>query len=139
VGAPSIVWLAWPALFLSLGFNFLQFGIDPPGGGDVQAGWLACAVVFGLMGGVPLVLALPRLWRKPDAPARFVGRALTATTAMRNLATPPNVVVAPRFSPPPPGSPIVSELERLASLHASGAITDAEFQAAKQTLLGTGH
>jgi hypothetical protein len=33
-------------------------------------------------------------------------------------------------------APAVEQLERLAALHASGALTDQEFAAAKQQLLG---
>lgn len=47
-------------------------------------------------------------------------------------------------APPPPAPPApaptaggpVSELERLAALHDSGVLSDAEFQAAKQQVLG---
>lgn len=49
--------LAWPGLFLSLGWNFLEFAFAPPGGG-LAWGWLICGVVFALMGGLPLLLAL---------------------------------------------------------------------------------
>ena len=48
--------LAWPGLFLSLGWNFLEFTFNPPGGG-LAWGWLICGVVFVLMGGLPLFLA----------------------------------------------------------------------------------
>jgi len=48
--------LAWPALFLSLGWNFLEFAFTPPGGGFAW-GWLVCGVVFIPMGGLPLLLA----------------------------------------------------------------------------------
>ena len=47
--------LAWPGLFLSLGWNFLEFTFAPPGGG-LAWGWLICGVVFVLMGGFPLLL-----------------------------------------------------------------------------------
>jgi hypothetical protein len=47
--------LAWPGLFLSLGWNFLEFTFTPPGGG-LAWGWLICGVVFVLMGGLPLVI-----------------------------------------------------------------------------------
>ena len=48
-------------------------------------------------------------------------------------------------APPPPAPPhpapaevdATSELEKLASLHASGALSDEEFTAAKQKILGT--
>lgn len=48
--------LAWPGLFLSLGWNFLEFAFAPPGGGFAW-GWLVCGVLFVLMGGLPLLLA----------------------------------------------------------------------------------
>lgn len=49
--------LAWPGLFLSLGWNFLEFAFAVPGNGIVW-GWLVCGVTFVLMGGLPLLLAL---------------------------------------------------------------------------------
>lgn len=71
--------LAWPALFLSLGWNFLVYGLDPPVG-DVSVGWLVCAVLFGLMGGVPLVIGLwawrngrTKEWRSVQATRRVAG------------------------------------------------------------------
>jgi len=48
--------LAWPGLFLSLGWNFLEFAFTPPGGGMAWS-WLICGVMFVLMGGLPLLLA----------------------------------------------------------------------------------
>ena len=52
----GILGLVWPALFLSLGWNFLEYGLNPPGAepGELEWGWLLCAVIFGLMGGVEL-------------------------------------------------------------------------------------
>ena len=48
---PSLYLLAWSALFLSLGWNFLEFGLHAPGGGGLSIGWLVCAGTFALMGG----------------------------------------------------------------------------------------
>ena len=48
----SLVFLAWPALFLTLGWNFLAYGFFPPEGGWVWS-WIVCGVLFVLMGGVP--------------------------------------------------------------------------------------
>jgi hypothetical protein len=63
-GAPSLGPLFWPALFLSLGFNFLAYGLNPPFGlAGVEVGWLICAAVFGLMGAIPLIAAVPAVWR----------------------------------------------------------------------------
>lgn len=56
-GKASLMPLAWPGLFLSLGWNFLEFTFAPPGGG-LAWGWLVCGVLFVLMGGVPLLLFL---------------------------------------------------------------------------------
>lgn len=53
-GWASLAALAWPALFLSLGWNFLEYGLDAPGG--IELGWLIPGVAFLLMGGVPLVI-----------------------------------------------------------------------------------
>jgi uncharacterized membrane protein len=54
VGGLNLLALAWPALFISLGWNFLDFAFRPPGGGGLAWGWLVCGVVFWLMGFVPL-------------------------------------------------------------------------------------
>jgi hypothetical protein len=52
-GAPV---LAWSGLFLALGWNFLSYGVlDPPGDEGIIWGWALCAVIFILMGGLPLL------------------------------------------------------------------------------------
>jgi hypothetical protein len=43
-------------------------------------------------------------------------------------------VAAP--APPAPGEDLLSKLERLAALHASGALTDAEFASVKASIIG---
>jgi hypothetical protein len=63
---PNLTLLAWPALFLSLGWNFLEYGVDPPGTGGVAVGWLICAVVFFAMGGIPLVIGIRALMMGRD-------------------------------------------------------------------------
>jgi hypothetical protein len=55
--------LAWPGLFLSGGWNFLEFAFAPPGGG-FSWGWLVCGVIFVLMGGLPLFLACKSMREK---------------------------------------------------------------------------
>lgn len=56
---PSFAMLGWSALFLSLGWNFLEFGFNPPGqSGGLAWGWIVCAIVFGLMGGLPLLVVV---------------------------------------------------------------------------------
>jgi hypothetical protein len=130
---PHLTTLAWPALFLSLGWNFWEYGLNPPTGEGPVWGWIICAVVFVVMGGVPLFLLFNRdvlrytFWgdAKPD-PA-LVGPAVGGPT-------PP---VVPRTPAPSPsgGGTLTAELAGLAQLHAQGALTDEEFAAAKRRLL----
>jgi hypothetical protein len=134
-GIPNVVALLWPALFLSLGWNFLEFGLDPPGGG-LSAGWLVCAVVFGLMGVIPLMFAGPWIvrrftrseppssWRDVMPSARVVGAAVSALPKVRVGQTEP--------------ADLVSALERLDALHRSGALDDGDYESAKDKLIGTG-
>lgn len=42
----------------------------------------------------------------------------------------------PAAAPAAPGDDLLTKLERLASLHASGALTDAEFAAVKASIIG---
>lgn len=69
IGGPyqAAVFFAWPALFLSLGWNFLDYGVFPPGGEGLAWGWLICGVLFVAMGGIPLwiVLRTPGVIRRP--------------------------------------------------------------------------
>jgi hypothetical protein len=122
--APSLAAFAWPALFLSLGWNFFEFGFNPPGDVGVAWSWLICGVIFALMGGLPLWVLVGPLWRSvrgktpeherpPTKPLSGV-RAAVAERAPQDL---------------------VGALERLDELHRSGGLTDAEFEAAKRKLL----
>ena len=52
----SFVLLAWPALFVSLGFNFLQYGFFPPEGAEGWVwSWIFCGFLFMAMGLGPLL------------------------------------------------------------------------------------
>lgn len=52
---------------------------------------------------------------------------------------PPSYPAAPPPAPaPPPADPTVEKISQLAELHASGALTDEEFAAAKAQALGIG-
>lgn len=61
-GAGSLLWLSWPALFISLGYNFIDYAINPPEGMDSTVGWWVCGVLFGLMG-IPALFAIPWLYK----------------------------------------------------------------------------
>ena len=89
-GGPRPYAFAWSALFLALGWNFLEYGFDPPAGGT-SPGWLVCGFVFVLMGGVPLALLL---WRSAARWA-FWGPA----------ADDPDTYLRPYRPPRRPGSP----------------------------------
>jgi len=155
---PSLVWLFWPALFLSLGWNFLQFGISSPDGGGLVWGWLICAIIFILMGGIPLAVSLPvmaRRFRTNDAGALSTPRSLAGLTpevmrtaagafsALRKLrksgvleqAVAEAFRADPTATSAPTSDDIVSRLERLDALHRAGALDDAQYEAAKQALL----
>ena len=76
LGSPwaALVGLAWPALFISLGFNFLQFAMFPPEGMDgIQLGWLIPGLLFVIMGAVPLIGFLPggKSWKSDGSTSTF--------------------------------------------------------------------
>lgn len=131
-GVPTLLWLAWPALFLSLGWNFLEFGLDAPGEQGLEWGWLVCAVLFIAMGGGPLLL-----FGKPIF-AALLGRSSGSPgerPAGPRPFRPPVILVEPDTSSPRDGD-LVGALERLAALHRAGQLTDDEFASAKDRILG---
>ena len=151
--APSFTSFAWPALFLSLGWNFLEFGLQPPGRTGLDWGWLICAILFALMGGAPLaamLLAEPRVYLRrvfwgvteplisapaPD-PASQPAAPAARPSPVPASPRPPSKAAPPRE--PPKADDVVTSLERLSRLHQSGSLTDAEFEAAKQRVLAGG-
>jgi hypothetical protein len=126
---PSLVSLAWPALFISLGYNFLDYAIHG------QAGLFIVGVVFVLMGGVPLLWALPHLWRvyvlgRADDPkpwhvtttGAMVGTTMDAMKMFSRLGQTPN-------------EDMTESLQRLDDLHKSGALDDLEYAKAKDRVI----
>lgn len=128
---PSLVILAWSALFLSLGWNFFDYAFNPPGSTHgVVWGWLLCGVVFALIGGLPLFVTVPAI----------VGQFVRGEEKQHSFPGGVPVVhakrVARRFGLAPTGDRLVSDLERLDSLRQSGALTQEEYDRAKRRLLG---
>ncbi|ETK31446.1 SHOCT domain-containing protein [Microbispora sp. ATCC PTA-5024] len=145
---PRLTSLAWPALFLSLGWAFLDAALAPESG--VEWSFMVCAVLFLLMGGAPLLLfanreALRRLlWGTPPPAAPPVPPALRPgevrwTTSVR-LPGDDRPHVRPVVPAPAPERPnLVGELERLAALHRAGQLDDDEYATAKKRLLNGSH
>jgi hypothetical protein len=123
---PNLVFLAWPALFLSLGWNFLDFGLNPPGDSGGGGGWLVCAVVFFLMGGVPLAIGIWAVLNGHESKVRTVDaarvRAVGAKT--RSLLT----------SKSSAGGD-ADDNKRLDDLRVSGQLSQSEYDAARAAAL----
>lgn len=136
-----VAFLGWPALFLSLGWNFLEYGLDPPGEGGWEWGWLICAVVFIAMGGLPLAAGIA--WRDDvregivAAQLETSGRPRVRRIApVRTGAFYPDDVNPEELLRESAGPGLVDELERLAALRNSGDLTAIEYADAKRALLG---
>jgi hypothetical protein len=140
IGGPygGLVFLAWPALFLSLGWNFLEYGFGSPGGWEL--GWVIPGVLFMLMGGGPLLTLLPSRGKPMRRDAAAMRRLLSDLQARQSQLA----GTARRSDPFAPrgadggGAPrmdLTSRLERLASLRAAGSLTDAEFEEAKRKVI----
>jgi len=84
---------------------------------------------------------MPMMRRRPLLRAAAVGTvayqgskrgAMAAQSQAAQAAPPP----PPPPAAPAPADPVVEKINQLAQLHASGALTDAEFAAAKAQALG---
>jgi hypothetical protein len=160
----GLVALAWPALFLGLGWNFLEYAVRNPFGEGVELGWLIPGVIFVVMGGLPLAAWVGARGHGPVVPGV---RATTTPIELRELAGAMRQVTlragtrdaatttvadamddadrreasqreATRRSasagPEPDG--LVDQLERLARLHESGALGEQEYADAKLAVIG---
>jgi hypothetical protein len=64
IGGIKWIALAWPALFISLGYNFLAYAFNPPGSQQgVVFGWLIPGILFEIIGGLPLLIILRETFR----------------------------------------------------------------------------
>jgi Short C-terminal domain len=120
--------------------NNLQDKADDIDLAVVQVGWglnlaLAASVSLVIAAGVVGERRRHRHLVAAGKAAPPVPRSPSSSPTSMSPAQPPQTVESPpERASPSPGS--VNELERLAALHASGALTDDEFQAAKRGLLG---
>src|SRR5262245_49570691 len=146
-GYVSLVFLGWPILFVSLGFNFLQFGLNPPeaAGPGPEWGFLIPGILFWIIGIGPLLFAIwggreARRGRPTSSSAVVLNRLSRSVTLPEDrIEYAPNSWGSPR-SPSAgaaDGDQTVDELERLSRLHDAGSLTDEEFAAAKARILTT--
>jgi hypothetical protein len=145
----GLVGLAWPALFLSLGYNFLEYGLRPPdGSSDIVWGWLIPGIIFIVMGAVPLIgvfatggdhtMVVPGLGAQPtprDMKQLRRNMLEASKLAASSTGTPPPPVTVDRAEAPTASGGLVDQLERLATLRDSGRINDDEYDQAKRALL----
>jgi hypothetical protein len=163
-GWARLLLLAWPAMFLSLGWNFLEYAVRPPdGSGDLVLGWLVPGIVFVAMGGVPLLFWLGQVragtWSgSPSDPRATVGSRVTgsgepvvwrlgpievtaeqpqARTVVWHLETDAQGPSGATGQAAAPGAALADQLERLAGLHASGALSASEYEAAKAAVIAS--
>jgi len=129
----GLVALAWPALFISLGWNFLEYALWPPGDqGGIVLGWLIPGIVFEVMGIVPLLGLLPS--RRAILGTETADSPVALTSARKRLLN--DLVSHAHERGWGAQEDLVSKLERLAALREQGAITSEEFDAAKRAVIG---
>jgi hypothetical protein len=131
-GWAALPLLAWPVLFGSLGWNFLEYGFTYEEGGVVW-GWVIPGVIFILMAVVPLWFVWSTRASSVPINARF-GLPASRETA----ATEPRPSIAWDTShrePPADTDDAIDRLERLADLRRRGDITNDEYERFKQALL----
>ena len=123
VGEPftTLPFLAWPALFGSLGWNFLDYGIlSPPEGHGIVWGWLIPGVLFELMAFVPLVGLIAALRSAgPSSSGRAAPLAGPGQPARSASARATGSRALPRPSLPRPAAPTTARQAALSGLAAS--------------------
>ena len=143
-GGPRPYVFSWSALFLALGWNFLDYGFNPPGDNGTVWGWLICGFVFVAMGGIPLLFLLsPRaarwsLWGPNSQRADDYLHPYKPPPVRKPVAA---TVAAPEPAPEPAPSgtskgDVVERLATLADLRERGMLDDDEYERAKSAVLG---
>jgi hypothetical protein len=142
--AASIVALGWPALFLSLGLNFIDYALHPPDGEPTPVwGWLVPGVLFWLMGGAPLALGL-LAWREARAgrPGNRLSRQVAASVPSRPLVfgtqsapTRPRDADRVEFAPDSWGAPRPASSAGIGAATIGAATTDRDDPSAPSDLV----
>lgn len=111
--------LAWSGLFLSLGWNFLDYGIiNPPFDEDVIWGWVICGVVFVAMGAGPL----------------FLGFSVFGDAVVGSRRTPPRGPVSPNGTFPI-GPAAADDADRALAILRAMASPEADAEVARRAAL----
>jgi len=136
----SLALLAWPALFVSLGWNFLEYGFFPPEGADGWVwSWVFCGVLFMVMGLGPVIVAIGSAREALDDGGRAYvgGRVVVRPQPLpRTAGSAPSRSIADEDPPDEDeDGDVVDRLERLAALRRAGDITNEEYELAKDRLL----
>lgn len=134
-GWAALPLLAWPVLFGSLGWNFLEYGFTYEEGGIVW-GWVIPGVIFVLMAVVPLWFVWSARASTVPINARFglpAGRDTTTGEPAPSLAWDPSHREPPADADD--AADPVDRLERLASMRRRGDITTDEYERFKRALL----
>jgi hypothetical protein len=126
---PRLTFLTWSALFLSLGWNFWEYGLnDGP-----EWGWIICGIVFVLMGAFPLIGLFNREYFLMTFWADVGSKAPSAGVSLRpglGGATAPTPVMQAAQA-----NSVADALAQLSALHKQGSLTDDEFSKAKARIL----
>ena len=136
-GSPSLATLAWPALFGSLGVQFLRAAAQE----SDAWGWWLCGVLFLLMAAAPVALVVTDDRRAVLRMLLGDGLAEVGPADRRNDNRPTtapgvNVTVVAASTDESSGDVDLAEnLERLSRLHRCGDLSDAEYADAKQQVL----
>jgi hypothetical protein len=132
-GWAALPLLGWPALFGSLGWNFLEYGFTYEDG-VVVWGWVIPGVIFVAMAVVPLWFTWMGRSSATPVSARF---GLPDRMERGAPPTQPAASASADHRPDPmrTADDAVDRLERLAELHRRGDLTTAEYEGFKTALL----
>ncbi len=148
-GSPQLAVFAWPALFGSLGVQFLRAAAAETG----AYGWWLCGFVFLLMAAAPLAVVVVgdrAALRRAVLGDGLAEREVSEESDVPRIARSGVDGSLGRFSPLGPvngngngngegastaGDDLAESLSRLSRLHRDGDLSDAEFAEAKQKVL----
>lgn len=153
---PRLLIFTWASIFLSLGWNFIDYGFSSESGGGGRVGLLVCAGLFVLMGGAPLLFAIsdPKktFWgndKEVDYSKVFSGESnFRSRLSAREFVVGDQSVASRgqgRGSHPTDASTdsessddLVESLRRLSEMWRNGDLSDDEYARAKNKILEGG-